>query len=212
MKMPNTAMLPTAFCPPISYVAAFLHYEQVLIEQHEHYQKGGMRNRCFIATANGPLRLTVPLLKGKHQQTPVREVRIDYSTPWIKTHVHAIESAYRNAPFYEEYAAYLLPVFHRKPVFLFDLNLELLELILKFLRIPKGPTLSHVYEAMPEAKTDLRQAFRPGEAQLSWFYPRPYPQVFEDRHGFTPGLSILDLLFCMGPEARFTIAACIPGN
>ena len=209
MKMPNTALLPTAFCPPISYIAAFLHYEDVLIEQHEHYQKGGMRNRCFIATANGPLRLTVPLLKGKHQQTPVREVRIDYSTPWIKTHIHAIESAYRRAPFYEEYAAYLLPVLQRKPVFLFDLNLELLKLILKFLRISGAPALCQIYEEVPDAKTDLRKTFHPGEVPLPWFHNRSYPQVFEDRQGFIPNLSILDLLFCMGPEARFTIAACI---
>jgi hypothetical protein len=209
MQAPNTALLPTAFCPPISYIAAFLHFERVQIEQHEHYQKGGMRNRCFIATANGPLRLTVPLLKGKHQQLPVREVRIDYRTPWIKNHWHAIESAYRRAPFFEEYSAYLLPIFQQKPAFLFDLNLSVLTLVLKFLRIPGAPALSEAYEDIPALKTDLRQVFRPNEAQLAWFHTQSYPQVFEDRQGFIPNLSILDLLFCLGPEARFKITACI---
>lgn len=209
MQAPNTALLPTAFCPPISYIAAFLHFERVQIEQHEHYQKGGMRNRCFIATANGPLRLTVPLLKGKHQQLPVREVRIDYRTPWIKNHWHAIESAYRRAPFFEEYAAYLLPVLQQKPAFLFDLNLALLELILKFLGVPGVLVLSEAYENVPGTKTDLRQTFRPLASPSPWFQPQSYPQVFEDKHGFIPNLSILDLLFCMGPEARFRIAKCI---
>ena len=32
---------------------------------------------------------------------------------------------------------------------------------------------------------------------------KPYYQVFAHKFGFQPNLSILDLLFCMGPEAIF---------
>ncbi len=212
MEIQRTALLPTAFLPPIAYIGAFLHFEHIVIEQYEHYQKGGMRNRCFIATSNGPLRLTIPLLKGKHQQLPVREVRIDYRVDWIKNHWHAIESAYRKAPFFEEYAAYLQPVFLRKPEFLFDLNFSLLELLLKFMGIPRVPAFSESYSPNPDGQTDLRQAFRPNtelEVAFPWFKALPYPQVFEDRQGFIPHLSALDLLFCLGPEAKSKIATCI---
>ena len=209
MKTPNTALLPIAYFPPISYFAAFLHFGHIVIEQCEHYQKGGLRNRCYIATSNGPLRLTVPLLKGKHQQLPIREVRIDYRGPWIKNHWHAIESAYRKAPFYEEYAAYLLPVFQQKPTFLYDLNFAFLELLLKFLQIPVQPSLSNSYMVDTGNWADLRPSFQSNsniENNLPWFKATPYPQVFEDRQGFQPHLSALDLLLCAGPQGRSLLA------
>jgi hypothetical protein len=210
----TSALLPTAYLPPIAYVGTFFLFGQVFIEQWEHYQKGGMRNRCFIASASGPLRLTIPLLKGKHQQLPVREVRIDYRESWAKNHWQTLRSAYGKAPFYEEYAALLHPVFERRPSFLFDLNQELLHLILGFLKSPQLPELNAGYTATPAGMLDLRGAFRPDNAAgraLPDFHAVPYPQVFEDRNGFLPGLSILDLLFCLGPAARAKITAGIRG-
>lgn len=208
----TSALLPTAYFPPIAYVGTFFLFGHIFIEQWEHYQKGGVRNRCFIATANGPQRLTIPLLKGKHQQLPVREVRIDYREPWVNTHWQAIRSAYGRAPFYEEYTALLRPVFERRPGFLFDLNYELLHLILGFLKSPRLPELNTAYAPAQEGTLDLRGAFRPNNPAaeaLPGFNPLPYPQVFEDRNGFLPGLSILDLLFCLGPAAQVRITGGI---
>ncbi|MEY4135614.1 MAG: hypothetical protein RL386_1964 [Bacteroidota bacterium] len=208
----TSALLPTAYLPPIPYLGACFLFGRIFIEQWEHYQKGGTRNRCFIATANGPQRLTIPLLKGKHQQLPVREVRIDYREPWVKTHWQAIRSAYGRAPFYEEYTALLLPVFERRPAFLFDLNQELLRLVLGFLKCPRHPELNEAYVRSPADTLDLRAAFRPNYMAgqpLQGFQVLPYPQLFEDRNGFLPGLSILDLLYCLGPGARDRIIAGI---
>lgn len=204
----DQALLPTAYLPSIAYMTVFLRYERVVLEQHEHYQKGGLRNRCFIATANGAHRLTIPLLKGKHQQLPVREVRIDYREPWIRNHWQSLTTAYGSAPFFEEYASALRPVFDHKPAFLFDLNLELLHTILGFLSIKPRPGLSSEYAGQPDFGIDLRQAFavkNAPEAALLHFIPASYPQVFSEKHGFLPNLSILDLLFCLGPEAFFIL-------
>lgn len=184
-------VLTTAYLPPVSWCAVAWNSKAVELEAHEHYQKGSLRNRCHIAGPNGVQRLSIPLEKGKHRQMPIREVRIAYDEPWQRQHWRSITTAYGNAPFFEHYADGVFAFYDRKYTFLFDYNLDFLTFILqKKLGWP--------------GEIRLTESFRPPQAG----YPEAiesairYSQVFEDRHGFLPDLSVLDLLFCCGKTGR----------
>ena len=185
----------TAYLPPLAYFRWWRRVDEVVIEAHENYQKGGYRNRALILGANGPLRLTVPLQRGKHERLPIREVRIDYKLPWQAQHWQSIRSAYGRAPYFEHYADRLQPHFIRRPTFLFDLNLGLIDSLLPLVRDLAPYRLSEAY-ALDTDETDGRGALRPNRPLPDFLEPLPYPQVFTDRFGFTPRLSVLDALFC----------------
>lgn len=189
--MTNSALLLSlCYLPPVSWCTAAWNSEVLVIEACEHYQKGTWRNRCLIAGPNGIQRLSIPLEKGKNQQMPIREVRIAYSEPWQRQHWRSIRTAYGNAPFFEHYAGEFAPFYEKRYTFLFDYNLDLLILILqKKLGWPGEIRLSTQYQTPDE------------DSVSGGFLAKPYPQVFEDRHGFLPDLSVLDLLFCCGKEA-----------
>lgn len=173
----------TAYMPPLEWFKAFAPDTAVEIEACEHYQKGGWRNRCLIAGPNGTQLLSIPLEKGKHQQTPIRDVRIAYSDNWQLRHWRTIQTAYGNAPFFEYYGDELREILVKKESFLFDYNLKLLHFFLKKLQWKGEVLFSAAYHPLPAP------ALVPVQ---------PYPQVFQDRHGFTEGLSVLDGLMCAG--------------
>jgi len=189
----------TAYFAPYSWFLTALDTGNWQWEAHENYQKGGPRNRCRIATANGPLLLSIPLTGGKHQQMPIREVRIDYRQDWQRQHAQTIRSAYGRAPYYEFYADDLLAVAAQRHNFLWDYNLALTQHLIATLGLPL--TLSYT-SCFRGGASDKRRDVRAGHAGAdnSIRQPTPYRQVFEERYGFLPGLSILDALFCLGPS------------
>lgn len=200
----NPLLLTTAYFPPIPYFSAIFHSESIFIEQYENFGKQSYRNRCEIMTANGVISLTVPVAKA-NSKTLVKDLRIVYPTPWQKLHFKGIESAYKNSPYYEYYIDDLLPFFGKQETFLLDLNMSILEKFMKFLKLPQEIRLTQDYieENTPDY-LDLRNSIHPKPTHRKCgaeFPVRPYRQTFSDRLPFTPGLSILDLLFCMGPEA-----------
>ncbi len=216
MTIAGNGLLELHYLPCIQYFTKFYLHSRVWIEQHEHYQKGSYRNRAHIASANGLLRLSIPLVKGKHQQQNIREVRIAYDEPWPTQHWQSIRSAYGNAPFFEYYSEHLQPIFHKRPTFLFDFNLELLQTLLGLLSIDCPVTLStEYYKNIPDDWKDYRNLISPKNEQSPadpFFKGVKYVQVFEEKHGFLPNLSILDLLFCVGPGASMLLEASIPEN
>jgi len=173
------------------------------LEACEHFQKGSYRNRCHIAGPNGVQRLSIPLFKGKHQQTPIREVRIAYDVAWQRLHWRSILTAYGNAPYFEHYVDGLAPFYEKNTHFLFDFNLSLLEFVLG--KINFSGTLQFTTEyAVPGSAgiEDYRNLISPKQiTEAAWFQPSPYPQVFLERSGFIPDLSVLDLLFCYGKQS-----------
>lgn len=202
----NTAvLLELHYLPCIRYFSKLAHYPVVYIEQQEHYQKGSYRNRCHIAGANGLLRLSVPLRQGKNEQQPIREVEIAYKEPWQAQHWASIRSAYGNAPFFEYYAGQLQPHFERRPARLFEFSFGLLETLARLLQLDCELRLTEAYQKeAPDGVADLRGAIHPKNRRRRadpHFQPASYPQVFLEKHGFLPNLSILDLLFCSGPQA-----------
>ncbi|MCB0579270.1 MAG: WbqC family protein [Phaeodactylibacter sp.] len=202
----NTAvLLELHYLPCIQYFSKLARYPAAYIEQWENYQKGSYRNRCHIAGANGLLRLSIPLRQGKNEQQPIREVEIAYKEPWRAQHWASIRSAYGNAPFFEYYAGKLRPHFEEKPIFLFDFAFGLLQTLVGLVRpgCELRPTDAYVEEP-PGHVLDLRGAIHPKKHRRRAdpdFQPASYPQVFLEKHGFLPNLSILDLLFCSGPQA-----------
>lgn len=205
MPTMENLLLTTAYFPPISYFYALFHSSRAYIEQYENFGKQSYRNRCLIMTANGVIPLTVPVVKA-NSKTLVRDLRIVYTTPWQKLHFRGIESAYKNSPYYEYYIDDLMPFFEKRETFLLDLNQALLGVLLDLLQFPADIRLTADYipEGSPDYR-DLRNAIHPKPARRlpGADFPLPvYRQTFGDRIPFTPDLSILDLLFCCGPDAR----------
>jgi len=195
-------LIETAYLPSLAWCAAVWNEHRVAIDAAEHYQKGSLRNRCYLPAPNGPHRLSIPLLKGKHQQTPIREVRIAYDQPWQRQHWRSILAVYGNAPFFEHYAEDIRPFFERQWAYLFDLNQALLELILCEKLGWRGEFEfrdSYVHLGEWHQGPDFRgQITGVAQAWPAWYSPKRYPQVFEERTGFLPNMSVLDLLFCCG--------------
>ena len=135
---------------------------------------------------------------------PISEAEIDYTYSWQRIHLKSIESAYRLSPFYEYYADEVIALYRDEIPGLFDWNMKLLRTILHLLDIEKEPQESTLWESNPAPAADFRNSINPKERLFRadpQFNPAPYPQVFQERFGFIPNLSILDLLFNEGPEA-----------
>ncbi|MEM9886092.1 MAG: WbqC family protein [Bacteroidota bacterium] len=208
-KITSSVLLELQYFPPIQYFSKFFYYDEVLLEQHENYQKRSYRNRCHIAGVNGILRLSIPLKSGKNQAMPIRKVEISYTENWQMQHWNSIQSAYGNAPFFEYYADYLQSYFQKARTYLFDWNLDLLSLLLQLLQIEPNYRLSNSYEKQAtDNQLDFRGSIFPKNQRQNddlCFQIIPYAQVFEEKHGFIPNLSILDLLFCTGPQAALIL-------
>ena len=211
--LPDAILLELAYLPPIQYFSKFLLHGEVWIEMQENYQKGSYRNRCHIAGPNGMLRLSIPLRGGKHQQQAIRKVRIQSGEGWQRRHWQSIQTAYGNAPFFEFYADAISVFFERRYAFLFDLNRDLLLTCLGLLGLDPSLRWTSRYEATPEGNIlDFRGVISPkkpaGSTDPFFLSPR-YPQIFEEKNGFFPNLSILDLLFCCGPQASMLLASSL---
>jgi WbqC-like protein family len=195
-------LIETQYLPPIAAIAQMAQNQSITIEANEHYQKGGYRNRCHIATSNGVLALSVPLQKGKHQQTPIREVRIAHDTRWQAQHWQSIRSAYGKSPFWEYYADRFSPIYEKKNDYLLDWNLRLLEEIIRAFKLKCDIQLTDAYKQQYHSPiVDARNSISPKTTALGATL-KPYSQVFSEKFAFFPNLSGIDLLFCTGNYAK----------
>lgn len=186
--------------PPIQYFAHALRADSILIEQHENYVKQSYRNRCHVLTAQGVVPLSVPVLRGNSKdKTPITEIEIDYSQKWYNVHWRTIQAAYGRAPYFEFYSDYIREVYEQQPKYLFELNVDLLRLYLKFLKLERTPAFTHSYSTTyPDTVLDFRNRVHPKIIPDN-LYVKPYTQVFGKQ--FVQDLSIIDLLFTQGPKS-----------
>ena len=196
-------MLPTyiatAYLGPIQQYCKMLQFPEVRIETAENYVKQSYRNRCVIAAANGPLALSIPIVKPDTLKCQTKDIRISDHGNWRHLHWNALVSAYNMSPFFEYYVDDFAPFYEKKYDFLWDFNEELRQLACRLLDLEPNITYTEIYE--PQVANDFREIIRPKhEGEDSAFHPIPYYQVFQEKHGFLPNLSIADLLFNMGPE------------
>jgi len=181
--------------------------EELVVEQFDSYTKQTFRNRCSIYGANGKTDLVIPVVKDHGKKTLLKDVRIEYVTPWQKTHWRSILSAYASAPFFEYYEDSFAPFYKKQYEFLLDLNMELLRMTLDLLEIRRTIRTSTEFST-PEAGRDLNSSIHPKKAFSHLDFPYkavPYHQVFSEKHGFIPDLSIMDLLFNEGPNAMMVL-------
>jgi len=204
----NCILLSSAYLAPVQYYTKLLAYQEVRIELFEHFLKQTYRNRTTILTANGPQDLTVPVTEGSNSKRIISDVAISYDHPWQKLHWKALKSAYNNAPFFEYYADAIAPFFFEKRWrFLIDFNGEIQQVVLEELNLKFNPQGTESYTPageIPFGTADFRYAIHPKTGRRvidDNFFPVGYMQVFQEKFGFTPNLSILDLLFNEGPMA-----------
>ena len=220
-------LLSTAFCPPVEYFAVLAGYSSVFIDSGENYQKQTWRNRCRILTGSGPQDLCVPVVHGSGRA--ITEIQVEYTTPWVVKFERAIASAYDSSPFFEFYRDEFFAILDSHPATLWELNRRITEWICRKIGIdgvsgevppPSGVRPSgspHRLATVPplpgrgwhvpqgeDLPVDYRDAIHPKKPNTilaDMGLGHPYWQVFRERFGFTPGLSVLDLLFNEGPDS-----------
>lgn len=196
--MAGKLLISTAYLPPVEYFSLISQADEVLIEREENYHKQSYRNRCYILSAQGSQLLTVPVYLGSQHKTKLKEIRIDYSKRWQQVHLRAITASYNSAPYFQFYFENIEKIISKKTEFLLDLNMELTELILKILKIKIRPGYTTDFKPVGESDKDFRYKISP--KQQSCFPHRKYFQVFDSTNNIQD-LSIIDLIFNVGPEA-----------
>lgn len=183
-------VLCTQYFPTVEFFAIAAKNPTVFLEAHENYCKQSWRNRCRILSANGPMDLNFPIVHNGAKL--ITDIRVDYSTPWVTKTRRAIDSAYYNSPFFEYYRDGIFGILDSQPEKLWDLNLRLMEHFARKigLKVDFLPTQEYLGEDV---------TIHPKKP--SAYAARPYWQVFSQKFGFVPGLSVLDLLFNEGPNS-----------
>ena len=183
-----------AYLPSVNYMAWIIAQKKIGFIISNHFQKQTFRNRTSIYGPNGKLNLTIPIVHRKdldHQLD--KNVLIHQETSWQKNHLRSLEASYRSSPFFEFYELNLYPFFHTRQENLMELNIQLILEILSLLEVDidinKEDEISIEFRALILAKEKTNKS-------------NPiYSQVFANKHGYLDNLSILDLLFNLGPES-----------
>ncbi len=200
-------LIDAQYLPCIEYFTTIGQFDEVMWEQHEHYSKQSYRNRCTILTAQGPLDLIVPI-KHHASKMKMKDVQIDYRQKWVHHHWQSIQSAYGKAPFFPYFSAALQGVYSARHQFLIDLNEEFFQVCQKLLSttISLKRTTQYMHQTDEQA-VDWRSEIHPkkGQKNPTFYKPCTYNQIFGKK--FVANLSIIDLLFCEGPNANTVIEA-----
>lgn len=202
--MALNVILTSSYFPPIQYFSEIINSENVYIEINENYSRQSYRNRCNILTCNGILSLSIPIIRKKEKNNNICNIKIDYVTNWQRLHINAIISAYGKSPFFEYYSEPLFNIIKQNTELLIDLNSNILNIIFEILKIKKviNKTESFI-KKYPTNTLDLRYSIHPKliNSDNSRIINKEYIQTFSDRFSFTPNLSILDLIFNLGPDS-----------
>lgn len=190
-------LLSSTYFGPVQWYQK-LNRSDCFIERYDSFIKQTYRNRCVIPTTNGPLALTVPV----ERQRYMKDIRISDHGEWRHQHWNALLSAYGESPFFEYYEDDIRPFFEKRWEYLYDFNWEIMEKMCSLLDVRPNVKSTEAYQH--EAEHDFRDIIRPKHPGVdSDFVPRAYYQVYQQKFGFMPNMSILDLLFNMGNEAIF---------
>ena len=190
--------LTIAYFPPIEYFALLARYSSVYMEACENYQKQSYRNRCRIYAAEGVQNLNFPIVhSGGSINIPIREVLVDWSTPWLAKTKRCIDTAYRSSPFFDYYRDSLYALLDTRPETLWDLDMGIIRYFMQKIGLNTKIVCTAEYA---DEHVDLHPK-RPYSFLRDLGLERPYWHVFSGKCGFIPNLSVMDLLFNEGPGA-----------
>src|SRR5674476_108230 len=133
--MGGKILVSTAYLPPVEYFSLMLEADEVFVELEENSLKQSYTNRCYILSPHGSQLLSVPVCLGSPHKTPIKEIRIDYSKRWQQVHLRAMTASYNSSPYFQFYFENIEKIISRKIDFLIDLNMELMESVLKMLKM-----------------------------------------------------------------------------
>jgi hypothetical protein len=194
------------FPPVISYIT-LLKATYIEFCVYDSWERQRFRNRMMVAGANGLLLLSIPVAGGRNQKGAYRDIRIDHRSDWQQRHWRSLFSAYGKSPWFFQYADALESLFRFRDDYLVDWNLRCLAWTASALKLPgwAGKILTAAVDTPDpgDVVADSSGLVLPSNFQDPALGPFPrYTQVFEDRIGFQPNLSVLDLLLCCGPQSR----------
>lgn len=195
------ALIHPTYFPSIAQFHLIQRYPCIL-EVSDNYQKQTLRNRAYIYGANGKQALNLPIkhVGGETGRQLFKDVKVENHFPWQRLHWKSLETAYRTSPFFEYYEDDLFPIFQKKYTFLLDVNMDAIETVLACLQTDINFNQTTQYESEPKGVKDYR--FLTSAKKAFPMETEPYHQIFSDKHGFIPNLSVLDLLFHEGPNTR----------
>ncbi|MCB9426776.1 MAG: WbqC family protein [Flavobacteriales bacterium] len=193
--MESIIITPTYF-PSISHYMAMVQSQSIVFETEDNFQKQTNRSRAYIYSPNGVQLLNVPIQHQKNGNRQLtKDIKIDYSENWQKQHFKSLEAAYRSSPFFEFFEDEIAPIFEQKEEFLLDLNIKTFELINACINLKLSYSTTEEYFHESKYGVDFRHL---ANGKKDTTTNTPYTQVFDDKHGFIPNLSMLDLLFNEG--------------
>lgn len=196
--MPDN-LFPACYFPPIPWYVAALRQKTIYLDGALPYRKQQLSSRTHIKVANRTLPLTLPVER-RDRHHPLIEKKVSFAERWPHQHWMSLRSAYANSPYFEFYGDELATLLQQRHAYLHQWLTASTRWGLASLGWEgKVEWVNKLPKEELSATSDYRNSFDPTLRDLpSWFVPKPYPQVFE---GFTPGLSIIDLILNLGPEA-----------
>ena len=194
-------LLPTAYFPPVDYFALLTGQRPILIEQMETYHKQTFRNRCEIMSVAGKTSLVIPVSRPGGNHTTTCDVLISHREPWQRLHWRALQTAYNSSPFFNYYSESINALVMNRERSLVRYNLNIIQNLCQMLRLKPDLEPTADFIKSPVNCLDLRDSISPKKQRVELNF-KAYPQVFSHLHGFIPRLSILDLLFNLGPDAK----------
>lgn len=193
------SIFPICYFPPIPWFALAIFEKEIFLEIHQYYRKQQLTNRTYIKTANGTLPLIIPVGR-KGKTTHIWEKSASRTHRWKEIHWRSIYHAYRNSAYFAYYEDSFRSFFETSTKELVELLIDSINISCKCIGTSLILHKTKSYLDTEEFDRDYREEFSNKNREIAvWFNPIPYYQVFGD---FKPGLSILDLIFNIGPESR----------
>lgn len=197
--MDNMVLPPCLFGNIIYY--RLLMQETCVIDIHEHFSKQTYRTRYDIYGANGLIALSVPIQRPHGVKLPIKDISISYEEAWQNNHWRTLISAYKRSPFFEFYELELKALYQTRYNYLLDFFEAAHQFLTQSLNLKPALHYTSGYVAPDTVGTDLRKLFKPSKITWQKELFEPYWQVFQEKSGFLPNLSVLDLIFNEGPNA-----------